>query len=217
MRRLLFLVSYLIIGFLGAAQLKTLNPNSVVLDTINPINNPVDIWKIDLQPGATVIFLHGSDLENYRVGFYMYTSNWQLLGHDARLDEFKPHFGTVGGGTYYLVVVALYTQNTTISYKIGCVFTDQEKYLNPGEKHTYRATIVGGTITWLFLLDRDANFDPDIYVYYKGRKVGESTNEEDLDWIEWEISTTEEFDVEIVSARGGGRYWIMMLTYRKPI
>lgn len=207
----------LFVGFGAAAQISAFQANTVVTGTLNPFTKPVAIWKIDLPPGATVIFLHGSDLENYRVGFYMYTSDWTLLGNDARLDEFKPHFGTIAGGTYYLVVVALYTQNTTISYKLGCAFSNQERYLRSGTKQTLTAKIIGGTITWLFLLDRDKSFDPDIYVYYQGREVGKSTYSQDLDWIEWEISSTKEFDVEIVPAAGEGRYWLMILTYRKPI
>lgn len=207
-----------VIGFAAFPQFKTLSPNSVAVGSINPLAHPLDIWVIEFPTGGgTVLFLYEESLKNYRVGFYMYNSNWQLLGHDSRLDELKPHFGTVGGGRYYLVVAALYTQNYTVSYKLGCAFTTDTRYLSAGQTTTYKATIVGNTITWLFLLDRDEDFDPDIHVYYQGREVGTSTNEEDLDYIIWEISNTTQFEVRIVSSRGSGYYWIMILTYHKSI
>jgi hypothetical protein len=181
----------------------------------------IDWWKIYIPgPGAVVIFLEVPDGDRYRLDFKMFSSDWTLLGQDRRLTKFKPLFGTVRGGLYYLKVYASYVSSRRVYYKIGVAYSDEFRYLK-GKHDTdwYNARIVGGTITWLFVVDissPDEVFDPDIYVYYQDERVGESTDSQNLDYIRWQIDYTREFKIKVTSYRGSGRYWIMMLTYHLP-
>jgi|GEM_PF-3381067 len=205
-----------------AAQvvLRKIEPNVVVSDTLNPVTNPVDIWIAELPKGAAVIFLYSEDTPDYRVRFEMYDSQLKRLGHDDRLDDMKPHFGTTAGGTYYLVVTALYTTNKTISYKLGCAIVDIERFLvltRTGDVFSFNITIEGGTTTFLFLLDLDDAFNPDIYVYEQGQKVGWCRNTEDLDYIIWEIGSNKTYRIDIVSASGAGLFWILKMVYRPSL
>ena len=217
MRRLLVILVVLLVIISGslvfAQTYRMLQPGQVLADTINPVSNPVDLWVIELPPSAVTIFLWGADLETYRVGFLMYTEKYQLLGHDSRLDEFKPHFGTVAGGKYYLVVYALYTENKTVSYLIGSANATIPYSLSSGGTQTFNFTVNGGKRTWLFLVDRSDNFNPDIFVYYQGRRIGSSEEAEDLDFIFWDIPTTTAFEIRIVATSGSGIYWIMSVSY----
>ena len=200
--------------------LKKIGANVVVADTLNPVTNPVDIWIAELPKGPTVIFLYSEDTPNYRVRFEMYDSETHKLGHDDRLDDLKPHFGTISGGTYYLVVTALYTENKTISYKLGCAVADFDTFRvlgGTGDTFSFNITIEGGTTTFLFLLDLSETFNPDIYVYDQGQKVGWCRNEEDLDYIIWEITNTKNYRVDIVSANGAGLFWLLKMVYRPSI
>lgn len=204
------------------SQATTIQINQVREGAVNGYYDPVDWWKVYIpQEAAVVIFLEVSDGTSYRIDFKMYSSSLRLLGEDNRLAHFKPHFGTVaGGGYYYLKVKTEYSSSHTCSYKIGVAYTpigDYDTLAFSGDANYYKANIVGGTITWLFVLDRSDNFDPDIAVYYNSNKVGGSDNSEDLDYVRWAISSSQQYEIKVFSYRGSGKYWVMMVTYHPPI
>jgi len=179
--------------------------------SVTKYSDTVDWWKFySPEPGGIVAFLSSSDTDQYLVRFYMYNSILQLIGSDSRLSEFKSHFGTVKSGYYYLKVVVGYSSQKKVNYKIGVAYSSEQKYLlGTFDIDRYHTTIEANEETWLFIVDRDDYFDPDIYVYYNGVRKGLSNNSQNIDRIHWDISFRRTYDIEIISSAGSGRYWIM--------
>jgi hypothetical protein len=183
----------------------------VTTGSVTKYSDTVDWWKFYVpRPGGIVAFLSSSETDRYLVHFYMYNSSMNLVGSDSRFSEFKPHFGTTQGGYYYLKVVVGYSSQKKVNYKIGVAFSSAARYLSGTlDVDNYYTTIQANEETWLFIVDSDDYFDPDIYVYYNDIRKGGSNSSQNIDYIHWDINFRRTYDIVIISSAGAGRYWIM--------
>ena len=146
------------------------------------------------------------------IDLYFYDASLKLLGRSTGTEEDEVVFGQVAGGWYYIKVQTNYSTWASTDYDIGALFTSSSTgYLRGArEVNAHRLYMSSSRIYWIFLLDQDGFFDPDLFLGYGDDILARSQFTGNIDVIKWYPEFSGNYVVAVGSAQGAGYYWVLV-------
>lgn len=164
--------------------------NRVTHGTVSQFDDSVDWWRIYVpEPGRLVVFMDGH--QDHDIDLYFYNANLDLLARSTGKGEGGVVYGQVKWGHYYIKVQTYFRYQAAVDYDIGALFVDNSAgYLfKRGDIDRHLLCMYGGRTYWIFLVDRDSFFDPDLFLVRDDEIVARSQSSGDIDVIKWAPGT----------------------------
>lgn len=183
--------------------------------SLSSYDDEVDWWEVYIpDDGMAVVFLDGSAGNDIDLSFYDSDLD-SLAGSDDR-GGFEYVHGSVARGTHY-VKVEFYEGFGNEPYILGVLFQeDPTGHLERDEVDVHQLYMDSDRDYWIFLLDDEKNFDPDM-VLAAGEHFGEeatvvasSDSSGDADVIRYNPDYSEEYWLGIGAYEGSGYYYVLV-------
>ena len=189
----------------------TLTLNEVSGGTVSYPSDTVDWYKVYVpESGIFVAFMDGHQERD--IDLYLYSNSGDLLARSTNSSEDGVVYGHVAGGWYYIKIVVAFHSYGSVDYDIGALFTDHSTgYLRATKDVNLHSLYMSSTrVYWIFLVDRDGFFDPDLFLVYGDDILASSRYRGDLDVIKWYPDFSGTYTVAVGSAQGNGYYYVLI-------
>lgn len=192
----------------------SLSLNRVSSGTVSYSSDTVDWYKVYVpDSGIFVAFLDGRQERD--IDLYLYSSSGNLLGQGTSSNEDEVVYGRVAGGWYYLKVQAAFSSYGSVDYDIGALFVDHSTgYLRAtGDINLHNLHMSQSRVYWIFIVDRDGFFDPDLFLCYGDDAILDAgRSESNIDVIKWYPDFSGDYIVAVGSAQGNGYYYVLAVS-----
>jgi len=188
----------------------SLSLNQVSKGTVSYSSDTVDWYKVYVpESGILVAFLDGHQERD--IDLYLYNGSGNLIGQSTSGNEDEVIFGRVAGGWYYVKVKADFRVYVSADYDIGVLFTDHSTgYLRATKDINFHSLYMSSSrVYWIFLVDRDGFFDPDLFLAYGDNVLASSRSESNIDVIKWYPDFSGNYIIPVGSANGNGYYYVL--------
>ena len=189
----------------------TLTLNEVSGGTVSYPSDTVDWYRVYVpESGIFVAFMDGHQERD--IDLYLYSSSGDLLARNTNSSEDGVVYGHVAGGWYYIKIVVAFHSYGSVDYDIGALFTDHSTgYLRATNDVNLHSLYMSSTrVYWIFLVDQDGFFDPDLFLVYGDDILASSRSQGDLDVIKWYPDFSGNYIVAVGSAQGNGYYYVLV-------
>ena len=189
----------------------SLSLNQVSSGTVSYSSDTVDWYKVYVpDSGIFVAFMDG--YQERDIDLYLYSNSGDLLARSTSSSEDGVVYGRVAGGWYYLKIKVAFSSSGSVDYDIGALFTDHSTgYLRATKDVNLHTLYMSSSrVYWIFLVDRDGFFDPDLFLFYGDDNLASSRSEGDIDVIKWYPHFSGTYEVPVGSAQGSGYYYVLV-------
>jgi len=189
----------------------SLSLNQVSSGTVSYPSDAVDWYKVYVpDSGIFVAFMDG--YQERDIDLYLYSNSGDLLARSTNSSEDGVVYGRVAGGWYYLKIKVAFSSSGSVDYDIGALFTDHSTgYLRATKDVNLHTLYMSSSrVYWIFLVDRDGFFDPDLFLFYGDDNLASSRSEGDIDVIKWYPHFSGTYEVPVGSAQGSGYYYVLV-------
>jgi len=189
----------------------TLTLNEVSRGTVSYPSDKVDWYRVYVpESGIFVAFMDGHQERD--IDLYLYSNAGDLLARSTNSSEDGVVYGRVAGGWYYIKVVVAFSSYGSVDYDIGALFTNHSTgYLRATKDVDLHSLYLSSSrVYWIFLVDRDGFFDPDLFLVYGDEVLDSSRYEGDLDEITVYPDFSGRYIVAVGSAQGNGYYYVLV-------
>jgi len=189
----------------------SLSLNQVSSGTVSYSSDTVDWYKVYVpDSGIFVAFMDG--YQERDIDLYLYSNSGNLLARSTNSSEDGVVYGRVAGGWYYLKIKVAFSSSGSVDYDIGALFTDHSTgYLRATKDVNLHTLYMSSSrVYWIFLVDRDGFFDPDLFLFYGDDNLASSRSEGDIDVIKWYPHFSGTYEVPVGSAQGSGYYYVLV-------
>jgi hypothetical protein len=191
----------------------SLSLNRVDSGTVSYSSDTADWYKVYVpESGIFVAFLDG--YQERDIDLYLYSSSGNLIAQGTSNNEDEVVYGRAAGGWYYLKVQTAFSSYGSVDYDIGALFIDHSTgYLRTtGAINLHNLYMSQRRVYWIFLVDRDGFFDPDLFLCYGDDILATSRSERNLDVIKWYPNFSGNYIVAVGSAQGSGYYYVLAVS-----
>jgi len=192
----------------------SLSLNQVSNGTVSYSSDTVDWYKVYVpDSGIFVAFMDG--YQERDIDLYLYSNSGDLLARSTNSSEDGVVHGRVAGGWYYLKVQAAFSSYGSVDYDIGALFVDHSTgYLRATQDINLHSLYMSSSrVYWIFLVDRDGFFDPDLFLCYGDDAIlTTSRSESNIDVIKWYPDFSGNYTVAVGSSQGNGYYYILAVS-----
>jgi hypothetical protein len=195
----------------------SLSLNQVDSGKVSYSSDTVDWYKVFVpEAGIFIAFLDGRQERD--IDLYLYSSSGNLIARGTSNNEDEVVYGRVAGGWYYLKVQTAFSSSGSVDYDIAALFVDHSTgYLRAtGDINLHNLHMSQSRVYWIFIVDRDGFFDPDLFLCYGDDAIlATGRSESNIDVIKWYPKFSGNYTVAVGSVQGNGYYYVLAVSKSK--